>query len=54
MANAATLKHQLGLEVGGAWRKEMVMRYPELEGIVRTEPETTAPLLPVGEPPARG
>ena len=53
VANAATLKHQLGLEVGGAWRHEMVTRYPELEGVVRTEPETTAPLLPVGEPPAR-
>ena len=54
VANAATLKHQLGLEVAGAWRAEMVVRYPELEGVVRTEPETTAPLLPVGEPPVRG
>ena len=30
VANAATLKHQLGLEVAGAWRAEMVVRYPEL------------------------
>ena len=52
VANAATLKHQLGLEVSGAWREEMVTRYPELEGVVRTEPEATAPLLPVGGSPA--
>ena len=38
VANAATLKHQLGLEVSGAYRDEMVTRYPELEGVVRTEP----------------
>ena len=54
VANAATLKHQLGLEAGGAWRAEMVTRYPELEGVVRTEPEAAAPLLPVGKPPAGG
>ena len=53
VANAATLKHQLGLEVAGAYRAEMVTRYPELEGVVRTEPEVTASLLPVGGPPAR-
>ena len=54
VANAATLKHELGLEVPGTWRDEMVVRYPELEGVVRTGPATTAPMLPVGEPPARG
>ena len=37
-----------------AWRAEMVSRYPELAGVVRTEPAATAPLLPVGDPPARG
>ena len=42
------------LEVGGAWREEMVTRYPELAGIVRTEPEPAAPLLPVGAPQTRG
>ena len=54
VANAATLKHQLGLEVSGDWREEMVTRYPELAGVVRTEPEAAAPLLPVERPPARG
>ena len=53
VANAATLKHELGLEVSGAYRAAMVTRYPELEGVVRKEPEVTAPLLPVGGPPAR-
>ena len=51
VANAATLKHELGLEVAGAYREEMVTRYRELEGVVRTEPEVTAPLLPVGGAP---
>ena len=51
VANAATLKHQLGLEVSGAWREEMVTRYPELEGVVRTSPAAKA-LLPAGGSPA--
>ena len=50
--NAATLKHQLGLGVSGAYRDEMVTRYPELEGVVRTDPAATAPLLPAGGSPA--
>ena len=53
VANAATLKHQLGLEVPGAWREEMVARYPELEGVVRTDAAGSAPLLPMGGPAAR-
>ena len=52
VANAATLKHQLGLGVSGAYRDEMVTRYPELEGVVRTDPAATAPLLPAGGSPA--
>ena len=52
VANAATLKHQLGLDVPGTWRGEMVARYPELDGVVRTG-SATAPLLPIGGPAAR-
>ena len=51
-ANAATLKHQLGLEVPGTWRGEMVARYPELDGVVRAGP-ATAPPLPIGGPAVR-
>lgn len=43
-----------GWHYPGGDGREMVMRYPELEGVVRTEPETVAPLLRVDEPPARG
>jgi hypothetical protein len=42
VANAATLKHELGLEVSGAYREEMLARYPELEGVVRMEPAAAA------------
>ena len=52
-ANAATLKHQLGLEVPGTWREEMVARYPELDGVVRTGSSAT-PLLSMAGPPTRG
>ena len=51
VANAATLKHQLGLQAPGTWREEMAARYPELDGVVRTE-STAAPLLPIGGPAA--
>ena len=44
VANAATLKHELGLDVSGVYREEMLARYPELEGVVRTSP-TPVPLL---------
>jgi uncharacterized protein YecE (DUF72 family) len=37
VANAAILKHQLGELVPGDYPVEMVRRYPELEGVVRTE-----------------
>ncbi|MEO8482818.1 MAG: DUF72 domain-containing protein [Acidobacteriota bacterium] len=36
VANAAVLKHQLGDLVPGDYPREMVDRYPELDGIVRT------------------
>ena len=54
VANAATLKHQLGLDVPGTWRGEMVARYPELEGVVRTDAAASAPLLPMGGPAVPG
>jgi len=37
VVNATILKHQLGLAVEGEFREELVERYPELKGIVRTE-----------------
>ena len=46
VANAATLKHELGLPVPGAYRSEMLARYPELEGVVRTSSATTPLLVP--------
>ena len=36
VANAAVLRHQLGDLVPGEYPREMVDRYPELAGIVRT------------------
>ena len=36
VANAAVLRHQLGDLVPGEYTREMVNRYPELAGIVRT------------------
>ena len=51
-ANAATLKHQLGLDVPGRWREEMVARYPELDGAVRTGSSRALP-LPIGGPAVR-
>ncbi len=45
VANAATLKRQLGLAVPGTYREEMVRRYPELEGVVRTSAPAAPPLL---------
>ena len=53
VANAATLKHHLGLDVTGAWRGEMVAHYPELDGVVRTDSAATPALLPIGEPSTR-
>lgn len=35
-ANAAVLRHQLGQDVPGEYPREMVERYPDLAGIVRT------------------
>jgi uncharacterized protein YecE (DUF72 family) len=37
VANAAILKHQLGDLVPGMYSTEMLRRFPELEGIVRTD-----------------
>jgi uncharacterized protein YecE (DUF72 family) len=36
VANAAVLRHQLGDLVAGAYPREMIARYPALEGIVAT------------------
>jgi uncharacterized protein YecE (DUF72 family) len=36
VVNATILKHQLGMAVEGEFRRELVERYPELKGIVRT------------------
>ena len=46
VANAASLKHQLGMDVAGTYRPELVARYPELKDIVATS-ETTGALLPL-------
>ena len=46
VANAAVLKHSLGMAVPGAYPPEMVARYPELEGIVGTGTESRS-LLPI-------
>ena len=46
VANAALLAHQLGQTPAGAYRAEMVTRYPELAPIV--SPETTEGALPLG------
>jgi uncharacterized protein YecE (DUF72 family) len=35
-ANAAILKHQLGQDVPGDYTEEMIRRYPDLKGIVKT------------------
>ena len=45
VANAAVLKHQLGIPVTGEYSREFVDRYPEVEGIVScaTEPTTRRP-----------
>lgn len=45
LANAATLKQQLGLAAAGTYPEEMVRRYPELEGIVTTDTPAERPLL---------
>ena len=42
VANAAILKHQLGMPVEGEYPPEFLIRYPELEGIIST---STRPLL---------
>jgi uncharacterized protein YecE (DUF72 family) len=34
VANAAILKHELALPVPGEYRREMIERYPELDGVV--------------------
>jgi uncharacterized protein YecE (DUF72 family) len=36
VANASVLRHQLGQDVAGEYPREMVDRYPDLAGIVRT------------------
>ena len=36
VVNATVLKHQLGMSVEGQFRQELVERYPDLKGIVRT------------------
>ncbi len=46
-ANAAVLKHQLGMSVPGTYRPELVARYPELDDIVET-PAAAGTLLPIG------
>ena len=42
VANAALLKHDLGQIVPGEYPQEMIARYPELEGIVKTERDLLA------------
>ena len=37
VANATVLKHQLDIPVTGEYRQALVDRYPELEGVVRTQ-----------------
>jgi len=44
VVNATVLKHQLGQPIRGEYRREMVDRYPELEGIVA--PPAQEDLLP--------
>jgi hypothetical protein len=45
VANAAVLKHKLGIPVTGEYSQEFVDRYPEVEGIVRcaSEPHMRRP-----------
>jgi uncharacterized protein YecE (DUF72 family) len=43
VANAAMLKHRLGLPVEGEYPEEFVRRYPETREIVRTTSEATSP-----------
>ena len=38
VANATVLKHDLGQIIPGTYTDDMLARYPELEGIVKTEP----------------
>ena len=45
VANAAVLKHQLGIPVTGEYSQEFVARYPEVEGIVSRATESVS-LLP--------
>ena len=40
VANAAILKHQLGQDLPGEYPAEMIERYPDLKGIVKTLPVT--------------
>jgi uncharacterized protein YecE (DUF72 family) len=47
VANAAILKHKIGLPVPGEYPEEMVERYPELQGIVKLLPP---PLIPSRKP----
>ena len=47
VANAALLKHALGLEVTGDYRDDLTTRYPELRDIVTTTPSSKT-LLPLG------
>ena len=46
-ANAATLRHQLGMNVPGIYRSEMLERYPELDGIVDVTTHTGSTRLPL-------
>jgi uncharacterized protein YecE (DUF72 family) len=58
VANAATLRHQLGQPVPGAYPEEMLTRYPFMRGYARASDETKARVLfdeePGGEMPAGG
>ncbi len=49
VANVVVLKHQLGMEVPGAYRPELVARYPELKDIVEAT-KATGTVLPLEHP----
>ena len=46
VANAAVIKHQLGMPVTGTYLPELAERYPELRDIVRTAADAERPLFP--------
>jgi hypothetical protein len=49
VANAATIKHQLGEPLEGEYSEEFITRYPELQGAVRV----TEPAAPLARSPLR-